>query len=57
MNTTIHPAAHDSTVAFATDRSGRRRLATLKVILTNAALVALPTLFVLVEAAGRRAAP
>jgi hypothetical protein len=55
MNTTIRPAAYDSTVPFATSRSGRRRLATLRIALTNAALVALPMLFVLVEAAGRRA--
>jgi hypothetical protein len=54
MNTTIRPAAHDSTVPSATSRPGRRRLATLRIALTNATLVALPTLFVLVEAAGRR---
>jgi hypothetical protein len=39
---------------IAARRFGRQRSATLRLALINAALVALPVLFVLVEAAGRR---
>jgi hypothetical protein len=57
MNTTVNRAGQVGTATLATTVSARQWFATLKVALVNAALVAAPVLFVLVEAAGRRAAP